>query len=476
MIADGRDPTEAGGSSHRVALVRAGSAAGGGGAYRDEAIRSALERLATLLEWAGDAGTLSRVLPSGGRVIVKPNWVRHANRGPGGFEPLVTHASLIRAVSEAALAGDIASLTVGDAPLQSCDFPQLLDTAGLDGWAASLAEADPRFRGIADYRRTTAVMQGGVRRANENIRPLDDFVLFDLGTQSLLEPVTGPGNRFRVTQYDPALMARTHGPGRHQYLVARDIIEADLIINLPKLKTHKKAGLTGALKNLIGINGNKEYLPHHRVGGAEQGGDCYPGGSRIKRLLEAVLDRQNAARGPTSARPWNWMTRLLYFAARVEGDELGVEGSWHGNDTIWRTCLDLNRILLYGTAEGRLATTPQRRVIHIVDAIVAGQGDGPLAPLPLPLGLLLGADNAAAVDRVGAALLGYDVDRIPIVRESFGSGAWTIAPFQAADVTLVGDLGEGSIVALEDVLADLAPEIVHPVGWRAAARGIPATR
>jgi uncharacterized protein (DUF362 family) len=60
-------------------------------------------------------------------------------------------------------------------------------------------------------------------------------------------------------------MAKTHHPGVHQYLVAKEVIEADIIINLPKLKTHRKAGVTCALKNLIGINGNKEYLPHHRV-------------------------------------------------------------------------------------------------------------------------------------------------------------------------------------------------------------------
>ncbi|MCV6004648.1 DUF362 domain-containing protein, partial [Escherichia coli] len=85
------------------------------------------------------------------------------------------------------------------------------------------------------------------------------FVLFDLGRESLLEPITDQGQNFRVTCYDPRLLAARHAPGRHQYLVSRDIIEADVVINLPKLKTHKKAGLTCALKNLIGINGNKEF-------------------------------------------------------------------------------------------------------------------------------------------------------------------------------------------------------------------------
>ena len=39
--------------------------------------------------------------------------------------------------------------------------------------------------------------------------------------------------------------------------------------------------------------------------------------------------------------------------------------------------------------------TPQRRVVHLTDAIVAGQGDGPLSPQPLSLGLLFAGNNAA---------------------------------------------------------------------------------
>ena len=55
----------------------------------------------------------------------------------------------------------------------------------------------------------------------------------------------------------------------------------------------------------------------------------------------------------------------------------------------------------------------QRQVLHVVDAVVAGQGDGPLSPQPLPLGLILAGQNAAAVDWVGAHLLGYDPERCP---------------------------------------------------------------
>ena len=150
-------------------------------------------------------------------------------------------------------------------------------STGLGAWAHSLSGGEPAFKGVRDFRRTVSTSVGGVRVAAEDVQPQDRFVLFDLGADSLLEPVTDGGASFRVTCYDPRLLARTHAPGRHQYLIARDVLDADVIINLPKLKTHKKAGITCALKNLIGINGNKEFLPHHRVGGAGAGGNCYPG-------------------------------------------------------------------------------------------------------------------------------------------------------------------------------------------------------
>ena len=94
-------------------------------------------------------------------------------------------------------------------------------------------------------------------------------------------------------------------------------LEADVIINLPKLKTHQKAGITCALKNLIGINGNKEYLPHHRIGGFELGGDCYPGSSDLKRALEFIHDRREydgLARGrPDVAHGGEPVYRLLHL-------------------------------------------------------------------------------------------------------------------------------------------------------------------
>ena len=431
---------------------------------------AALSSLAQHLGWVdatGARGAFARVIPEGARVLVKPNLVAHANQGPWGIEPLVTHQSLIRAAVVEALRARPSEVVVGDAPLQGCDFAEMLRRMRLDAWADDLKRSAPEFKGVRDFRRTTSVFVGGVRVADENRQPADRFVLFDLGDASLLEPITDGQESFRVTCYDPRMLARTHAPGRHQYLVAREVIEADVIINLPKLKTHKKAGITCALKNLIGINGNKEYLPHHRIGGAETGGDCYPGGSRIKGTLEFFADRQNTTDSFAIAKMWRGLSLPLFRTLRMLGESLDLEGSWSGNDTIWRTCLDLNRILLYGRADGTLADTPQRKVIHIVDAVVAGHGDGPLAPQPLALGLLLAGSNAAAVDWAGAHLLGYDPSKISIARESFNEFRWPLTRFAPRDITVSGSVGAGRA---DDVLParEKPGSIIYPVGWRDA--------
>ena len=56
-----------------------------------------------------------------------------------------------------------------------------------------------------------------------------------------------------------------------------------------------------------------------------------------------------------------------------------------------------------------------RGVLHIVDAIVAGEGEGPLEPTPIDCGMLIGGSSALAVDSVAATLMGFDARRIPIV-------------------------------------------------------------
>ncbi len=189
------------------------------------------------------------------------------------------------------------------------------------------------------------------------------------------------------------------------------------MVNLPKLKTHKKTGVTLAIKNLVGINGDKNLLPHHCVGPIDQGGDEYPGSSwfdaarsRGTEVGRALLKRQMGA-------------KIIGWARRVEeavrGKDFIRSGNWHGNRTTWRMCVDLNRCLYYSNAKGENIEAPEpiRKVLTVMDAIIAGEGNGPLAPTNVPLGSVIAATDPIALDLVALRLMGFDEQNIPKIRE-----------------------------------------------------------
>jgi uncharacterized protein (DUF362 family) len=374
------------------------------------------------------------LIPAGARVVLKPNWVLHYNQSGTSLDCLITHPSVIEAVASYCALNKPASITIGDAPVQGCNFEVLSESCDLPGLSSRIQKQFGVPCTIADFRRT--VLNGpalGDSRV-ENRRALSDYVLFDLAYESLLELPEWDSSRFRVTMYNPDLLNRTHARGRHQYLVTRDVIEADVVVNLPKLKSHRKAGITGALKNLVGINGNKEYLPHHRKGGSTTGGDCYEGHSWLKLQAENLYDVANRrSSGAMQAVAVRAAEKLTSVAARL-GTDPDVEGAWYGNDTVWRMCLDLQRVLRYGRADGSLADAPQRTVLTITDAIVGGEGEGPLANTPHPTGFVTGSLSAPAAEWVHAYLMGFDPVKIPLVRESFGSFSYPLVHFPPSSI------------------------------------------
>ena len=396
-----------------------------------------------------------------GRVVLKPNWVLHYNQSGSSLDCLITHPSVIEAVAQYVALNKPLRITIGDAPIQGCDFSSLVESCGLNQIATNLSQQFGVSCEIVDFRRTVLEGAGSGNHRSENRRPESDYVLFDLGDQSLLEKFDWEPGQFRVTMYNPDYLNRTHCRGRHQYLIARDVIESDLVVNLPKLKTHKKAGITGALKNLVGINGNKEYLPHHRKGGSLNGGDCYPGDSWLKLGAEDMYDVANRHTEGVLQTVAARSAQVLLKTAAVFSGDTNLEGSWYGNDTVWRMALDLQRILRYGCLDGSLGSAPERTVLSITDAIVAGEGEGPLANTPKPSGFVSGGLNTAALEWVHARLMGLDPQKIPLVREAFGTFSFPLARFAPSEIKV--RLNETTIPAAS-VLPRGKP-FAPPKGW-----------
>src|SRR4029077_13637739 len=150
---------------------------------------------------------------------------------------------------------------------------------------------------------------------------------------------------------------------------------------------------------IIGTTNQKYWLPHFAAG-APPDGDEYPALPPLDWRIQTFLSRMRLPRGHAAV--------LRFPPADRREDPWVYDGNWSGNDTLWRTILDLNRVLLYADANGALHTTPQRRVLTIVDGIVAGEGNGPLAPEPRRCGVLVGGLDPWACDWVTTGIMGVD--------------------------------------------------------------------
>jgi uncharacterized protein (DUF362 family) len=257
---------------------------------------SALRSLFAL--WGKDPSNPFADLASPGScVLIKPNWVLDHNSSGYNIDSLITHSALIKYLIDfliIALKGQ-GRIIIGDAPIQGCNFNNLIGLSRIKDVIEDVRRRHPEIEvNIEDWRLTVfdrppgkitwlkTGEQRSITRAANSI-PKTHFIV-DLGKDSFLEEISEYCNRFRVAMYNPNLMVDHHKPGTHEYVVTNRIFEANLIINLPKMKTHHKAGLTGALKNIVGINGHKEYLPHHIKGSYFEGGDNYCIPNRLEKL------------------------------------------------------------------------------------------------------------------------------------------------------------------------------------------------
>ena len=356
-------------------------------------------------------------------------------------------------------------IIVGDAPVQGADFNKIISRTGLQAVCDDVASIWGLEVKLIDFRLWSVELDDNHRTiANNSLAgDLSGYCAVDLGQKSQLMPLAEQCERFRVTNYDCSEMYTHHNRNINEYLIPRSVLEADVVINVPKLKTHKKVGLTAALKNLVGINGHKDWLPHHRIGGVSEGGDEYRGVSCIKSLkskLEQRISNQSKLVWKISSLGVSILKRLSI----LKGEDQYEEGSWYGNDTGWRMVLDLNRALIYADKNGQIQDTSQRHCLTIVDAIVAGEGEGPMAPDPVNCGMLVCGGSSVAVDFAIALIIGFDYKKIPLIYNGFNIDTLPLVDFETADISImknvINDVGE--TIGNSDISFHFTP----PLGWK----------
>ncbi len=401
-------------------------------------------------------------------IVIKPNLVYHAHPlGEMGILSMITHASVIRPIIDYVLLatnGDC-KITICDVPLQEADFEAIIKNNGLND-LVNYYNNKLIIISLIDLRLEISYTddEGVIIKRDRRERDPSGYLAVDLKDKSAFVPIIEHCNKLEITNYGSGTVPKHHNPEKNEYLIPRTILNADVFINVPKLKTHRKAGITAAMKNLVGINGDKSWIAHHRRGPKDKGGDEY----EVFNFSKYMIWHINAFfKGYCITRPVARLVRKTYRIIFFNGKTIKeinlnpskkaiLEGSWYGNDTVWRSILDLNNILFFADKDGKIHDIFQRRYIAIVDGILAGEKEGPIEQFPKKAGVIIGGFNPVAVDYIASHIMGFNYEKIPMIVEGFKNGNFNLCPFSNKDIEIYSNVDWDKINL----------KFVPTVGWK----------
>jgi uncharacterized protein (DUF362 family)/Pyruvate/2-oxoacid:ferredoxin oxidoreductase delta subunit len=176
----------------------------------------------------------------------------------------------------------------------------------------------------------------------------------------------------------------------NDYFIARPVVEADLVINLPKLKTHMLTLYTGAVKNLFGtIPGTRKRELHFQA----------PGVQDFSSILVDVLELVQPG------------LTIMDGVLGQEGNGPGVSGTPH-----WYGCLAASTDpVALDTVMTQALGYRQGEVLHLAEAGARGLGVSDLN------GVRIAGDRK---------VLDFGSVRLPNSHWYFHAPAWAAAPLR----------------------------------------------
>lgn len=370
---------------------------------------------------------LGHLIRPGQRVFIKPNLVAHEYRTSSGrtgdLFSVITHPAVVRAVADyvaLALKGQ-GEIVIGDNPSIDADFKVLCEKTKLDQFAAFYPKMFGVKCRVLDLRprRTDDLSVYGFKSRTVRLDgdPEGSSVL-NLGCKSLFYGMNPLLFRGVFTKRWETI--RHHIGDTQEYCISNTILNSDVYISVPKLKTHHKVGTTLNVKGLVGINSNKNYLVHWRIGFPGIGGDEFPHAPRLADW--ALLMTRHLLLDFLPESWFLWLKRklahtraaLLFHETKCASFDM-ARGSWDGNDTCWRMAADLYKVFVQDLSNFQRRRGHDMKFFSVVDGIVGGQENGPFYPLRKPAGTIVAGENLLAVDSVATRLMDFRVAAVPFL-------------------------------------------------------------
>jgi uncharacterized protein (DUF362 family) len=387
------------------------------------------------------------IIEPGQEVVIKPNWVKESHLFRcEDWDYVITHPNVITAVLETVLTllKGKGRVVITDGPQTDSSFEKIIKIMEPEKWA-KLSSRYGVPLDIIDLREEKWISKGDIIFKKVKLKgdPKGSTEVNLIGDESEFYGHEKSIRGYYGADYDMRETNLAHDGYNNKYRLSRTIIESDVFVNIPKMKTHKKAGITCCLKNIVGINTYKNFLPHHNEGTAMEGGDQFPHsnlksrfeGHMMAKLKKGIL--QNHRFAPI-------FVPVKKVGKRIFGNTENIvrSGNWYGNDTLWRTILDLNKILFFSNPDGTMREplmANRKKYIGIVDGIYAGEGNGPMAPDKKIANALFVGTNPIAIDCACAKFMGFDYMKIPTLVKSFNINKYRFNDYSYHDIVLVDE-------------------------------------
>lgn len=322
---------------------------------------------------------LDRFIKPGDRVLIKINLIDE-------HSPFYTRPEVVRPIIDMCVLAGASVIQIAEG---SYSFPHTEDAFESCGYSGMVRSLQIKYPGVS------------IQTLNLNKRDYWQWIeiknnsLFsnsgysDSNLFSLNRPLIGTKYYSTADAYGKNPQGRSKG----WYAMNRHVLDADVIINIPKLKVHRRMIFTGCIKSFVGCLLSSTYDDIYR-------------GERIAHFKETGDPNQTI----------------------------------FNNDIFWRSVGDLNRIIIYADRNGSLRPNPQRKILQLIDGIEGAEKGNILeygGKLYAGKTLVAGTDPLAT-DAVACRIMGYDFRVIPSIEKNGLSREYPIGTCNPENICILG--------------------------------------